>query len=792
MKTLAQSLDVPNATNQALLDAWVQVEHMKLTIPHKEVNVKKGEPKSSDIDELPIDRYEGIAQLGPNARGKFCIDILLDWEGEINREVLESLARGGNFDQMPDPFKPKAPIEGLGYYMQVSAREKTPKVWDIVKHYTFDEPHKYTFIKDRIIQGDMCLINWWKANTFGTKKIFQKIFEGLGGFQILFSKWAVGEEESVLSDDKRAAGYEYVRKHGPNSNNSGEWVEWADRKTHDEASPVYGWPEAKIKEFLAARHRGKQTAKTLLNFFTTYKDLKPWVCQNIMKPIAATHNELGVVWIGVTQCGKTLVAETHGFQVSIFQLDAGGFDRAETPPSILTAKYLDMFRGEPVTKTKPGIFDDGKFKKLEPPEVKAFLYPAEPDATLWARYGGSHFEHHASRQTVSQQFDKKFEKAFTAKDNRDFVDDDNFWKMVAPTFTDEADEEDILAFKRRFHIVLCSPTHVYFRHASRTHANVPRYEWDDKLNPDLFLPHVKERYEKFKTDQFEIPIDLNEGIVWSQEFIKKAMQGEPIPHGISVLNQAAGAEAAHYPPLMNAQAAGGRVKQEIWKLAKRQSGMVIDLSSSPAKKSIRSAGRAASSSASGGASIFPPMGMMALPVSPTNEGDEYDPSDVFPALRTVAAVPVAAIGTDEVENGLGLGGGMDSDDDMVAVKMEPEEEEKKKKGRTYNNTLSGAFPSGTIIDLDATPPESATDFSGDSVSAAVHAAAASVVAMGVASGCAMPSNPMPLAVAAAMDVLEGHWSDVADMEEAAEEQAEELDFENMDDATKEAFLFGKE
>ena len=36
MKTLAQSLDVPNATNQALLDAWVQVEHMKMTIPHKE------------------------------------------------------------------------------------------------------------------------------------------------------------------------------------------------------------------------------------------------------------------------------------------------------------------------------------------------------------------------------------------------------------------------------------------------------------------------------------------------------------------------------------------------------------------------------------------------------------------------------------------------------------------------------------------------------------------------------------------------------------------------------------
>ena len=56
--------DLLNTTIQPLLDAWGLVEHVKLSIPHKEVNVKKNESNSTDIDQLPIDRYEGIAHGG--------------------------------------------------------------------------------------------------------------------------------------------------------------------------------------------------------------------------------------------------------------------------------------------------------------------------------------------------------------------------------------------------------------------------------------------------------------------------------------------------------------------------------------------------------------------------------------------------------------------------------------------------------------------------------------------------------------------------------------------------------
>ena len=52
-------------------------------------------------------------------------------------------------------------------------------------------------------------------------------------------------------------------------------------------------------------------------------------------------------------------------------------------------KYLDMFRGESHTIYKPAILDDAKFYKLDPVEVKAFMYPTEDDS-LFGRVGAAH------------------------------------------------------------------------------------------------------------------------------------------------------------------------------------------------------------------------------------------------------------------------------------------------------------------------------------------------------------------------------------------------------------------
>ena len=49
----------------------------------------------------------------------------------------------------------------------------------------------------------------------------------------------------------------------------------------------------------------------------------------------------------------------------------------ELIPSIVTAKHLDFFKAEPLTKYKPGVFDDGQMQKNDASFLKAFLNPSE-------------------------------------------------------------------------------------------------------------------------------------------------------------------------------------------------------------------------------------------------------------------------------------------------------------------------------------------------------------------------------------------------------------------------------
>ncbi len=70
---------------------------------------------------------------------------------------------------------------------------------------------------------------------------------------------------------------------------------------------------------------------------------------------------------------------------------------------------------------------------------------------------------------------------------------------------------DVEAYLNRYHIVLLSDAHVYFRHAaSGMNCNVPRMPWPNPAKPDLFLPDVAETLRKFKKDQKWKPDDYND------------------------------------------------------------------------------------------------------------------------------------------------------------------------------------------------------------------------------------------------------------------------------------------
>ena len=87
-----------------------------------------------------------------------------------------------------------------------------------------------------------------------------------------------------------------------------------------------------------------------------------------------TMRQHGITWIGKTRAGKSLGSKTVLFAQSRFEIAMA--DRADDLiPSIVTAKHLDFFKAEPITKFKPGVFDDGLLQKMDASFLKAFLNP---------------------------------------------------------------------------------------------------------------------------------------------------------------------------------------------------------------------------------------------------------------------------------------------------------------------------------------------------------------------------------------------------------------------------------
>jgi len=64
------------------------------------------------------------------------------------------------------------------------------------------------------------------------------------------------------------------------------------------------------------------------------------------------------------------------FAQSRFEIEAAA--REDLVPSIVTAKHLDFFKAEPISKFKPGVFDDGMLQKMDASFLKAFLNPGAP------------------------------------------------------------------------------------------------------------------------------------------------------------------------------------------------------------------------------------------------------------------------------------------------------------------------------------------------------------------------------------------------------------------------------
>eukprot|EP00438_Fugacium_kawagutii_P016962 Skav217276 [mRNA] locus=scaffold120:151962:152591:- [translate_table: standard] len=199
----------------------------------------------------------------------------------------------------------------------------------------------------------------------------------MGGMQI--RHWVVQpkfNQKQTIDNAARTAGYQFIRDKGPRSNNRNQFMEWTDEQIHTAGSPIENWNEAKVVTALQNYMRGRQNAKSLEYWPFTLKSLKAWFFNEILVHMLPSIRQNAITWLGKTRTGKSLASKTILFAQSKFEITQDQRDD-ELIPSIVTAKHLDFFKAEPLTKYKPGVFDDGQMQKSEASFLKALLNPSE-------------------------------------------------------------------------------------------------------------------------------------------------------------------------------------------------------------------------------------------------------------------------------------------------------------------------------------------------------------------------------------------------------------------------------
>lgn len=223
----------------------------------------------------------------------------------------------------------------------------------------------------------------------------------------------------------------------------------------------------------------------------------------------------------------------------------------------------------------------------------------EEDATVWARYSSAQFDQGSGRHACNNPYNRLLEcQLFESMqatgtwhiEHKDFLD------VISPSFTGIEDSEDMAAILARTHIIVLTDNGVYYRVASTEKVNVHCIPWNTQEMKDILAPEYKPIFKAYKADpeNHVLPEGYHADSIWSQELLRKLLQGEHVPRTVTIRGRGLFSDAVRdvqqAPHLLPAAELAVKVKREkaeaIFKQLKRQPPQnVIELDSpSPAKR----------------------------------------------------------------------------------------------------------------------------------------------------------------------------------------------------------------
>jgi hypothetical protein len=165
-----------------------------------------------------------------------------------------------------------------------------------------------------------------------------------------------------------------------------------------------------------------------------------------------------------------------------------------------------------------------------------------------------------SRQCVTNPYDKTVKITPGG-----LLSHDDFLRLIEPSLPSHYEDEDVIAVLRRANIIVCTPDAVVYRLASREQGVVPMLGWPQGDAVDLFIPEVREKIAAYRAGA-DLPASYIDDCVWSQAYLRRCVNGVPIPQTMTVRSAGLFGEEPsniyYRPPLLDPAEQRVTVKRE--------------------------------------------------------------------------------------------------------------------------------------------------------------------------------------------------------------------------------------
>ena len=302
-------------------------------------------------------------------------DVIKDVDIPDLDAVTNLIVNGG---KLPPPLGFKVKLQP-GTVQYVFIRESTGH-YTVVKHMHFNIRANIQQVKDSVY-GDGFGLNMNKIPARrNSPLLIQQMLQGLGGTFV--HKRIIVEsstDRKLMSEAQIDAAFDYIEEHAPLKSSNNAHIRWVLKQKNDPQSPLFDWPENRIKEAIHNLQSGTSLAKNIINYPLTLFDLKNWVLLSILKPCLKTAMHKSILFAGVSGIGKTPVACALASSMSFYHINT---KEEQGDPSFRTASHLDFFRSEPGSVFIPSIYDDGDIASENISSLKAYLDVAAEDAKV--------------------------------------------------------------------------------------------------------------------------------------------------------------------------------------------------------------------------------------------------------------------------------------------------------------------------------------------------------------------------------------------------------------------------